>query len=215
LTKFGDAPDTLADLIAPWGITLTNDFVVDPNVNPPSVAVSDPLAYGQHPITQSLRGVTFLFPTSRSIKVGEAPQGVTLTPLVLTNSNAWGETDFSSIDQNKVAFDATTDVPGPITLAVAAENATTHGRLVVFGDSEFPADVLYQRGNGDLLVNTIDWAAEQENLISLTPKQSTPRTFNPPATLGLVGMIVTSLCVIPLLVITGGVAAWLSRRRRG
>jgi ABC-type uncharacterized transport system involved in gliding motility auxiliary subunit len=107
------------------------------------------------------------------------------------------------------------DNPGPLTLAVAAENDTTGARLVVFGDSEFAADVFYSRGLADILVNAIDWAAEQEDLINLTPKETMPRTFSSPGTLGFIGIILTSLCIIPLLVIAGGVFAWYSRRRRG
>ncbi len=86
---------------------------------------------------------------------------------------------------------------------------------MVFGDSEFAADALYKRGNGDIFINTVDWATQQENLINLTPKNNPQRSFNPPGTLGLVGSILASICIIPLLVIVGGVSAWVSRRKRG
>jgi hypothetical protein len=42
-----------------------------------------------------------------------------------------------------------------------------------------------------------------------------PRTFTAPGTFGFIGIILTSLCFIPLMVIGGGVWAWVSRRRRG
>ena len=215
LTRFGDTPDPLADLLTKWGITLNNDFVIDPNVNPASFAISDSAAYARHPITERLMGLNSVYPTARSITARSETGSATLTPLVVTGFNAWGETDFASIDQNQVNFVEGQDNPGPLTLAVAAENSTTKGRLVVFGDSEFAADALYSRGNGDILINAIDWAAEQEDIINLTPKTATPRTFNAPGTLGFIGIILTSLCFIPLLVIGGGVWAWFSRRRRG
>lgn len=215
LTRFGETPDPLAGLLAKWGITLNNDFVIDPNVNPASFAISDAAAYARHPITERLMGVNSVYPTSRSIAVSETTGGASLTPLVVTGFNAWGETDFPSIDQNQVNFVEGQDNPGPLTLAVAAENATTRARLVVFGDSEFAADALYSRGNGDIFINAIDWAAEQEDLIDLTPKPAMPRTFTAPGTLGFIGIILTSLCFIPLLVIGGGAWAWFSRRQRG
>lgn len=215
LSRFGDTPDLLAGLLAKWGITLNNDFVIDPNVNPASFAISDPAAYARHPITEKLMGLNTVYPTARSITMGSETGSASLTPLVVTGSNAWGETDFTSIDQNQVNFVEGQDNPGPLTLAVAAENTATRGRLVAFGDSEFAADALYARGNGDILINAIDWAAEQEDLINLTPKPTMPRTFNAPGTLGIIGIILTSLCFIPLLVIAGGAWAWVSRRRRG
>jgi ABC-type uncharacterized transport system involved in gliding motility auxiliary subunit len=215
LTKFGDAPDTLTDLLGKWGVTLQNDVIVDPSANPPLLAYADPLNYGQHPITAKMRGTNSRFFTAQSLKLGTAPDGVTLTPLAQSYPNAWGETDFASIENNKVAMDPTKDIAGPLVFGAAAENTLTKGRLVVFGDSEFAADALYQRGNGDIFINAVDWATQQENLISLTPKNNTQRTFNPPGTLGLIGSILTSICLIPLLVIAGGVTAWISRRRRG
>ncbi len=215
LTRFGDAPDPLAGLLATWGITFNNDFIIDPNVNPASFAVSDATAYARHPITEKLMGLNSVYPTARSLTAGSAVDGVQATPLVVTGFNAWGETNFASIDQNQLQFVEGEDNPGPLTLVAAAENATTGGRLVVFGDSEFAADALYTRGNGDILINAVDWAAEQEENISLTPKPTMPRSFNAPGTLGFIGIILTSLCFIPLLVIGGGAWAWVSRRRRG
>jgi len=215
LTKFGSAPDTLTDLLGMWSITFENDVLVDPSANPPLLVYADPLNYGQHPITAKMRGINSRFFTAQSLKLGTAPQGITLTPLAQTYSNAWGETDLASIQNNQITFDPTKDIPGPLVLGAAAENMITKGRLVVFGDSEFAADALYQRGNGDILINAIDWATQQESLINLTPKNNTLRTFNPPGTLGLVGSILTSICLIPLLIIAGGVVAWFSRRKRG
>jgi ABC-type uncharacterized transport system involved in gliding motility auxiliary subunit len=215
LTKFGDSPDPLAEMLTTWGITLQNDILYDPNANPPLLAYADPLNYGQHAITNKMRGINTRFFTAQSLLVGAAPESVMLTPLAQTYPNAWGETDVASIENGTQAFDQTTDLPGPLVLGVAAENMQTTGRLVVFGDFEFAADALYQYGNGDILINAIDWATQQEKLISLTPKNNTLRTFSPPGTLGLVGAILTSICLIPLLVIAGGIAAWISRRRRG
>jgi ABC-type uncharacterized transport system involved in gliding motility auxiliary subunit len=215
LTKFGDAPDTLVELLGKWGITMGNDIIVDPRANPPLLVYADPQNYGQHPITSKMRGLNSRFFTAQSLKLGTAPDGVTLVPLAQTYPEAWGETDAASIQNNQVAFDQAKDIAGPLVLGAAAQNMSTKGRLVVFGDSEFAADALYQRGNGDILINTVDWATQQENLISLTPKNNTQRSFSPPGTLGFIGSILTSICLIPLLVIAGGVTAWLSRRKRG
>lgn len=215
LTKFEGAPDTLTDLLSRWGISLGNDILVDPGANPPLLVYADPLNYGTHPITAKMRGINSTFFTARSLLLTQAAEGIQTLPLAQTYSNAWGETDFQSLENSDYAFDQTVDGAGPLVLAAAGEDLASQGRLVVFGDYEFAADALYQRGNGGILLNALDWTARRESSISLTPKNNTLRTFNPPGTLGLIGAILASICLIPGLVIAGGVVAWISRRRRG
>lgn len=215
LTKLGEAPDPLASLLSSWGITLQNDLLYDPNANPPLLVYADPLNYGQHPITENLRGMNSRFYTAQSLGLASSPTGITLTTLAQTYKEAWGETDFLSVENNQVSFDAARDHSGPLILAAAAENQSNHGRLVVFGDSEFAANGLYKLGNGDIFLNAVDWATRQEQLINLTPKSQISRTFNPPGSLGLIGIILVSVCIIPLAIFFGGVFTWYSRRKRG
>lgn len=214
LTDFGASADPLAALAAEWGLSLENNLIVDPNVQPASFAAADPLNYGASPITENLRGLRTYFPTARSITLGEAPQGITLTALAQTSPNAWGETDMASVQNNSVQQDAT-DQPGPLTLAASAENAQTGARLVLMGDFEQAVDNLYTQGNGLFLANALDWAAKKDKLIDTTPQNTTQRTYQPPSTLGLIGIVVLSLCLIPLLVLGGGIVAWVNRRKRG
>lgn len=214
LTKFGDAPDPLADLTAKWGITLENDLVIDSNAANPLFAIADTQSYSQHPITFKLIGYNLAFYTARSLKLSEPqPDGINnLTPLVQTYAtNVWGETDTQG---DTVSFDPGKDIAAPLTLAAAAEKTATKGRLVVFGDSDFITNA-YQENFGDIFINAIDWSTQQENLISLTPKNSVSRSFSIPDTTALVGSILLSVCLIPLLIVLGGVGAWFSRRRRG
>ena len=215
LTKMGNAPDPLAILISAWGITEQNDILFDPNANPPLLVYADPLNYGQHPITDKMRGLNSRFFTAQSLLAGSAPQGITLTPLAQTYPNAWGETDFASIQNNQVAFDPSVDHAGPLTLGIAAENSLTKGRLVVFGDSDFVSNAIYKLGYGDIFVNAVDWATQQQNLISLTPKNNTTRTYSPPGTLGVIGIILISICLLPLVIVGGGLVTWFSRRKKG
>ncbi len=215
LTSFGNTPDPLADLLKKWGITLDNDIIIDPNANPALYAIADPQSYGQSPITTKLQGVLTVFPDARSIQEKSPSSDITLTPLAVTAQGAWGETNFDSLKNNSVSYDQKSDVAGPVKLAVSGENSKTKARLVVFGDSQFAIDALYQRGNGDILINAIDWAANQQNLINLTPKNSITRTYNPPGSFQLISIFLISLCLIPLVIIGGGIAAWASRRKRG
>ena len=216
VTQFGDAPDPLAAAIKDnFGVQLSNDMVIDLNYNPPSVAVS--ASYGQHAITQKMNNLAVVMPSARSVEpVATPPSGVTDTVLVQTAQNSWAETDMKSLSENKVNFDSGVDLQGPVSLAVAAENSTTGARVVVIGDSDFASSNNFtQYGNGDFLINSIDWAAKQENLINLTPKQTTQRilVMRDQSTMGLI--LFGTVFLIPGIVIISGVAVWIQRRRRG
>lgn len=221
VTKFGTNPDPLADYLkSDWGITLDNDVVLDPNPNNPTGnglnAISD--TYNTtSPITQHTTLITVM-PEARSLTLSKtAPQGVTVEPLITTSSITWGETDLASLqNQQQPSLDPNTDFRGPLTIAASAEHATTNSRLVVFGNSIFVTDKGFDvAGNGDIFVNSIDWAAQQTNLINITPHTPVTRTFNPPGQLSFIMILLGTVIVIPGLVVAAGVSNWLARRRRG
>jgi ABC-type uncharacterized transport system involved in gliding motility auxiliary subunit len=207
--------DPLANYLATsWGIKMGDDLVIDPDVNPIYVAVAN--SYGDHSITNKLNKVVSIYPTSRSILVGTVPQTVTQTILVQTSANAWGETDFKSINNNNETADKATDNLGPVTLAMAATDSATNARVVVVGDADFAADQYFsQYANGDFAINSIDWSANQENLISLTPKQTTSRYMAPPEGYVMGLILLGSVFVVPGIVIVAGIVTWIQRRRRG
>jgi ABC-type uncharacterized transport system involved in gliding motility auxiliary subunit len=215
----GTDPATINDPMVPylgasWGIDLVNDIIIDPNVNPPYVAVAS--SYGSSPITNNLNNMATVFPTARSAAQGTIPGDVSQRLLASTSSNAWGETDFQSIKNNNISPDQGKDVMGPVPLAIAAMNTTTNARLVVIGDAVFATDQYFnQYANSDFLINSIDWAASQENLINLTPKTPTQRLLVPPEVWAQQLIMLGSIFIIPGLVLVIGVTVWIQRRRRG
>jgi len=216
LTQFGGAADPLADMLTQdWGITFDDDIVIDLNSPQPTTAVA---AYydSSHPVTVSMNNLVAYFPFTRSLQISEATEKATLTSLVQTNERSWGETDFEGLTgEGQVGIDAD-EVPGPLTLAVAGDNATTSGRVVVFGTSNFAVDQIFDAyGNGDMFVNSIDWAAEQEDLANITPKTPTERTFKIPGQFQWITILLGSVFIIPGLVVLAGVSSWLARRRQG
>jgi len=217
LTQFGEKPDLLAEYLASdWGITLNNDIVVDTN-SPSSPFFAIGAQYAVHPITEKMQGVAAIFPYSRSLAMGAGDTGSTPTALVLTTDQSWGETDFAALEgQQALEFNQEVDLPGPMILAVAMENSTTGSRVVVFGSSSFAQDDNFDfSGNGDMFVNAVDWVTEQEALINLTTNTPQERTFNPPGSLQFILTVVSTVCVVPLVIIAAGVYAWVMRRRRG
>ncbi len=216
-TDYGTSPDPLgAYLKNEWGIGLDDDVVVDTTSNQPLFAISSAFS-STHPITAHMTTLAIL-PQSRSLSLSDpAPQGVTLTKLILTAQQSWGETDFELLKNSQQArFDPAGDIPGPLTLAASGENLTTQGRVVVFGNSVFASDSLFDRyANGDIFVNSVDWAVRQANLVNITPRQPITRTFNPPSQIQFVLILLTSIVVMPGLVVGLGISTWLARRKRG
>jgi ABC-type uncharacterized transport system involved in gliding motility auxiliary subunit len=215
VTDFGTSPDPLAKyLTSDWGITLNQDIIIDLSSQQPLNAVS--ASYNQHPITQNLSGnYIVIMPQARSLRITQAPERITQTELLLTSPNSWGETNFTTAEGAQISFDPE-DLPGPLAMAVAGEKTTTKGRVVVFGNSAFATDQIFDAyGNGNMFINSVDWAAEQENLINITPNTPKTRTFVQPSQLQWIIILLGSVIVIPGLIVLAGVSTWLARRRQG
>jgi len=114
-----------------------------------------------------------------------------------------------------VKFDPKTDTAGPLSLGLAATKNLDGGksaRLVVIGNSAFAGNQWggLQR-NGDLFFNTIDWLAQDENLISIRPKSATNRriTLTDAQARGLWWL---DLLFLPGIAIFSGIYIWWKRR---
>ncbi len=215
LTQFGTSPDPLAAYLASdWGITFDNDIVIDTNTSEPFFAIA--ASYGQHAITEKLQGLVSFYPTARSLSISSSATNKP-TPLVATTSTAYGETDFASLQAGgQVSDNPAVDFAGPLTLGVAVEDTTAKNHIVVFGDADFASNAFFnQYANGDMFINSVDWAAGQEQLISLSSPTAITRTLNMPSSFWLLVMALSFIIVLPGLVIAGGVVSWLVRRSRG
>lgn len=215
MTEFGEAADPMAGyLTESWGILLGQNMIVDLTSNQPFAPYA--ASYGEHAITRKLQQVASQFPTARSVTIDAQVENVSPVELVLTASQSWAETDMVGLETNQIQFDQAADLQGPVSLAVVAENFNHGGRLVVFGDADFAIDANYfAYANGDLLISSVDWAAGQEALISLTPKNSTQRLLMPPDRLTTQLMLLGIVFLIPALALVWGIVVWVQRRRRG
>jgi ABC-type uncharacterized transport system involved in gliding motility auxiliary subunit len=215
-TEFGTSRDPLAEyLSSDWSISLNKDIVIDlVNSQNPFQAVSSQYS-GTHPITQNMTDNYFvILPQARSISFGAPQENITATALILTSENSWGETNL--VEGETPAYDEGVDLAGPLNLAASADNSVTEGRVVVFGNVVFATnDAFDAYGNGNIFVNSVDWAAEQEDLINITPRTPITRSFIPPTSVALVIILIGSIFIVPGLVVAAGISAWVSRRRRG
>ncbi len=89
--------------------------------------------------------------------------------------------------------------------------------MVVFGTSQFASDQVFDSGygNSDIFVNAVDWAAEQENITNITPKQPVSRIFLPASQLRIFMLMLVVGLIMPGIFIVLGVFTWLQRRRQG
>lgn len=219
ITEFGNSYDPIAKYLSQdWGIILNNDLIFDLSSQSPLQAVSE--TANAHPITQNLsQNYLIIMPNARSISITPLDSvDVIVTPLISTSSNSWGETDLtiSAGGQFNPQRDDGIDNIGPLNMAVAGENLTTKGRVVVFGNSLFAINANFDvYGNGNFFINSLDWAAEQESLINLTTRPQTQRIFLPPSQGRFLLLGVVMIIVIPGIVVFFGISSWIARRRRG
>jgi ABC-type uncharacterized transport system involved in gliding motility auxiliary subunit len=218
VTQFGNEPDPLTAYLQDfWGITMQNDIILD--LTSPETFTAIAYNYADHIITQKLQSLATVFPIARSIRAIGGIDGVTTTELIMTAPQSWAETDIASINSGQVAPDESLDVIGPVPLAVVATNNVTGARVFVVGDADFITNqgltVLNNAGNLELIINAISWAANQENIISLTPKNVTQRTLQLPPQAYILNLILFGVVlVLPGSMLISGIVVWIRRRRR-
>ena len=233
--KADSAP--LANLIAlahDWGIQAGNNIVVDASGMGRLIGTdaSVPVAanYPSHAITQRFTFLT-AYPLAREASpISGGVNGRIAQPFVETSPRSWAEADIKglltsgqvSLDENKG------DKKGPITIgsAVSAPLANAPApkpgddpnapkpetRVVVLGDSDFASNgVLGIQGNRDLFMNIVGWLSQQENLISIRPKEPDDRRITMTSTVQT-NIQLLALLVIPGVVFASGVYTWWRRR---
>jgi ABC-type uncharacterized transport system involved in gliding motility auxiliary subunit len=212
-------PDTdpgLGDVLKAWNITVGADTVIDVSgvgrlfgTGPAVPLVGN---YGSHPITKDMTRTATFFPLARSVKPGESARGeILFTELLKTSDASWAETDLKG---NEAKFDEGKDSKGPVSLGIAANKkiGEKEARMVVIGDSDFATNN-YERlaGNGDLFLNTANWLAQDEDLISIRPKSTTNRSVTMTESQQRWFFWLTVL-LMPLAVIGAGAYVWWKRR---
>lgn len=221
----------LVDYLAGKGIVLGDNVVVDAYSLPPVYPVVR--SYGRHPIVQSFQNATSIFPLVRTVeRADQVPEGIEVRDLFSSEPESWAETRLSELNSRKgPAPDQRT---GPLTLAVAATMPVTadasptadeekasakpsappkEARVVVVGDSDFIANEIARSPllNADLFLNMVNWVTQDEDLISIRPREAQDRR------LVLSGQqqtnaLLFSLFVIPGIILITGISVWWGRR---
>ena len=221
-----DTPAAFKEILGRWGIALGEGVIVD--------AASHISDEDRTPILQRFSYVneteitpdlaqTF-FPDSTSVDpvvdLEELQSKILVSALGFTSFDSWLETD-PEVNE----FDEATDTPGPFAIGVALraiapldeEPLPSDGQpdltsIVIIGDSDFANNRFFTSlSNGDLFLNSINWLAEDFELISIRPKPSpfrelvlTTREFR--------FIRWSSWLLMPLAVLALGGAVWWRRR---
>ena len=200
--------------VARYGFQLGDNLIVEANpigrlfgIGPEVPIVQQ---YEPHAITRELAGITTLFPLTRSVEgVKIPPKGVNVQLLAKTSAQSWGETDRAALQRGEAKPDPQ-DAKGP--LAVAAVATVNKARIVLYGTSNLASNqFLNIQGNRDFFLNTVSWLAEEEDLISIRPKDSrqTPVFLSSQQAQAA---FLLPVIVLPGLALVGGIVAFVRRR---
>ena len=226
-------PTSLIALAHDYGIDVGNNIVVDVSgmgrLIGTDASVPVAASYPSHAITKNGQ-FQFLtaFPMARSCApVSGGVNGRTAQAFVETSARSWAESDIKGLlTSGEVSLDESKgDKKGPIDIGCAVSVASTatdpkaaadapkpETRLVVMGDSDFAANSgLGIQGNRDLFLNIVGWLSQQENLISIRPKEPDDRRVTLTAT-QQTNIIWLSIVIIPGFVFASGVYSWWRRR---
>jgi ABC-type uncharacterized transport system involved in gliding motility auxiliary subunit len=228
----------LTGLLKQWGINTTDSVVVDLSgrTSVATVPVAAP-PYPTHAITDGF-GLITMYPLVRAITPAtDAPDNRAGVSFIQTAPRSWAETNLASLeDPSKLADEREKgDLGGPVSIAVATavrppeekpdakpaanppetppdQAPKPETRVAVFGDSDFAANAYVGiEGNRDLFMNTVNWLAQQQNLIAIRPRDAADRRITLTAN-ARTGMFWLTIVVIPAIVLGAGVFSWWRRR---
>ena len=170
-----------------------------------------------------------------------SPDGRVAQPFIQTSAQSWAEADLAGLATGQVELNEEVgDRPGPITIGMAvsvpaatsetetAEIENPNGqatdaeedaapqppetRLAVIGDSDFASNATVGiQGNQDMFLNTVNWLAQQENLISIRAREPEDRRLSLTAAQQQ-RVFWFSLLLLPAFLLGAGINTWWRRR---
>jgi ABC-type uncharacterized transport system involved in gliding motility auxiliary subunit len=200
-----------------WGIRPERDILFDPVAYYVSQYYVRPAQYasGHAVVVKDETGTAAqpLFMISQSWAVASVPN-VQASVLYATSPQAFGKLDLREVAANpdRAAADEG-DLPGPLSLVVAAENTVNGARLLVVGDADWVRDDSIQSFDGQYLwTNMIDWLTQFIERVTIDPVALTLPLNASSADLNVAALI--TMLVLPAVVLLSGAIVWARRVRR-
>jgi ABC-type uncharacterized transport system involved in gliding motility auxiliary subunit len=177
--------NSLTQLTRRWGVELGKGIVVDTRDrlgrgSPTALLIR---TFTGHDITDEFTIPVFL-PVSRYLEF-DPVQGTQweFVSLAQTSSESWAEMD---LENKSPELNPEVDVKGPFTIAAALTPKTAmdttkpQSAIVVVGNSAFATNgYLHYPGNTDFFLQIMAWLAQEDQLVSITPKEPAFRPFVP------------------------------------
>jgi ABC-type uncharacterized transport system involved in gliding motility auxiliary subunit len=208
--------DALTALLQSWGVSLDKDLILDLNPIGQLTGLGEQVAlvtkYNSHPIVNEMSGVATGFPLSRSLEI-KSTEKASLQKLFDSSGSSFATT---RLDSPSVDINDPKNKKGPLTIAAAGTYNTgkekSQGRFVVMASSSWASNSFINfNGNADLALNSMNWLASDEDLISIRPKDQDDRHIT--MTRAQFSWVrTTSQFLLPLGVIVTGVFVWWRRR---
>jgi ABC-type uncharacterized transport system involved in gliding motility auxiliary subunit len=220
-------PDTdsgLAREFEKWKIQVDRDAVVDASgigqllgMGPAAPIVTE---YENHPIVKDFGRTMTIFPLARSVRVADTKSDYSGSILFKTSANSWGETN---LNERPLKFDKGTDLDGPLSLAAVSTkpvleskekpSRSKQARVEVIGNSRYATNEFFglQR-NGDLFLNSVSWLAEDEDLVSIRPRNADNRRVELSASTGQL-LFWFIIILLPASTLLSGAMVWARRRK--
>jgi hypothetical protein len=174
----------LDNLFSDWGVRVDDDMILDTDLafitDNGDLMIRNP--DGTHPVTKSL--VDYNLPLRISLPRSVRPdpsrppdRALKVSVLASSSPTSWGE--FGYRVQRPLAFDAGSDLRGPLGVVVASERVSPGslplsvpgGRLVVIGSGDvFSNRRLADQGCQALSLNAINWAVDRDTQLHFPPR---------------------------------------------
>ncbi|HEX9896770.1 MAG TPA: GldG family protein [Dehalococcoidales bacterium] len=211
-----DAPDDIAQLLAPWGLDVKKGTIIDPasysspNKDTP-IVTRDRNHFGM--TTLYFPGVTAIVPTEN------VPAESELIPLLMTSKDSWMTDEYSPTTNPE--YNVEKDLKGPLfigyilTAAEATDTSTVYKspNIGIIGDSDFASNTNFINGNnGDLFLNIVNILSAGEEVISIEQKVlQTRRLILKPEEVNF--LRISSIAILPAIVLLIGIVVWWQRRK--
>jgi len=222
VTEYGQHPITkdFANNISVY--PLTRPLEIDPVSGVESMALLKTKPYPNSWAESDQKSEKLEFNEDKDLK-GPLTLGVALTRKLSnsTSINSPNSTSINSPNPTSINSPNPTSINSPNPTSINSPNPTSinspttakESRLVVFGNSNFVTDSLFeQQLNGDVFLNSVSWLSQQdEKLLSIRPKEPKNRRIII-STLQADILTISAIFVLPLFGLTVGFLIWWKRR---
>jgi ABC-type uncharacterized transport system involved in gliding motility auxiliary subunit len=213
-----------------YGVKAEDGVVVDPDNRlfaGDYLTITVPGLSENHPVSAALKAPP-LFSHACAVAYKAGAEGVRGIEFLETSRSSWRTTDPEVLRTGVATFDRSRDQQGPIPVGVSLlvdlpaqsgpkGNAASAARFIILGDSNFANNFFIEYlGDKDLLVNSINWLAGEQELVGERPQLRQPgiNQFFVSARQGRMAFVLGTIAE-PALVLVIGAAIFVRRRWKG